>query len=392
MPAFSDRINLSSPPTRRRILFAKLGSFSHVNEQLLAQIHEKFPHHEVITFDVKDYIKQKPGTMALNTLLEMLKFGPSVILSKSERAAFFFRTAFMFRRLSAAIKEMFSEEADSFDFVLQTQAFFNAALPRRPLVIYTDYTVASSLEHELADEPRPWPSKAFLALESALYQRADRILVTAGHVKRTLVSYYRCDPERIRPIMNGANVGVLPAETVLQRYAAGRILFVGIEWERKGGPTLLEAFERIAPRFPHATLTILGCAPSVSHPQVRTLGQVPRSELADHFLRSSIFCLPSRIEPSAAASIEAMAFKLPVVATNVGGFPEIVQNGETGILVPPRDPDALADALCALLDDPARARTMGLAGYERSRLFTWDEVGNRFFAETKNFTERQLAT
>jgi len=87
-----------------------------------------------------------------------------------------------------------------------------------------------------------------------------------------------------------------------------------------------------------------------------------------------------------------MSFKLPVVATNVGGFPEIVQNGETGILVPPRDPDALADALCTLLDDPARARAMGLAGHERSRLFTWDEVGNRFYAQTKEFTERQLAT
>src|SRR4051812_43642624 len=128
MPAFSDRINLSNAPTRRRILFAKLGSFSHVNEQLLAQLHEKFPHHDVITFDVKDYIKQKPGTMALNTLLEMLRFGPSVILSKSERVAFFFRTAFMFRTLSTAITEIFSKEADDFDFVLQTQAFFNAAL------------------------------------------------------------------------------------------------------------------------------------------------------------------------------------------------------------------------------------------------------------------------
>src|SRR3954447_19867255 len=83
---------------------------------------------------------KKPGTMALNTLLEMLRFGPSVILSKSERAAFFFRTAFMFRTLSTAIAEIFSKEADDFDFVLQTQAFFNAALPRRPLVLLCHFS------------------------------------------------------------------------------------------------------------------------------------------------------------------------------------------------------------------------------------------------------------
>jgi glycosyltransferase involved in cell wall biosynthesis len=98
--------------------------------------------------------------------------------------------------------------------------------------------------------------------------------------------------------------------------------------------------------------------------------------------QSSIFCLPSLIEPSAVASVEAMAFKLPVVATNIGGFPGMVADGETGILVPPGDEAALAAALGDLLANPETARDMGLAGNRRGRdLFTWDAVGARLHAQ-----------
>ncbi len=73
-----------------------------------------------------------------------------------------------------------------------------------------------------------------------------------------------------------------------------------------------------------------------------------------------------------------MAFRLPVLATRVGGFPGMVNDGETGLLVPPDDPNALAEALATLLADPLKAQAFGQAGYERGRtLFTWDAVGVR---------------
>jgi glycosyltransferase involved in cell wall biosynthesis len=370
-----------SPEHRRRILFAKLGSFSHTNERLLEQLSVHFPEHAIETFDVKDYIKRRYGVAALNALIELATYGPGVFSNAAERHAYFFLTPFMFRQLSSAIVHEFGATAQSFDFVLQTQGLFNGALPDRPLYIYTDHTIASHHEYASPDQ-RLFRSKPLLALETKLYQRADRILVSAGHVEQTLIKQYGCDPARVSTILIGANVEAAASSGELDRYAAGHILFVGIDWERKGGPTLLAAFDKVAEAFPHATLTIAGCAPPVSHPRVRSLGLLPRAEVAALLAQSSIFCLPSLIEPSAVASVEAMAFRLPVVATRVGGFPGMVADGETGILVPPGDEAALAGALSELLLHPERARAMGLAGYHRGRdLFTWDAVGTRLHAQ-----------
>jgi glycosyltransferase involved in cell wall biosynthesis len=185
----------------------------------------------------------------------------------------------------------------------------------------------------------------------------------------------------VKTILIGANVETVETTSDLERYATGRIVFVGIDWERKGGPSLISAFEKIAGRFPQAHLTILGCSPATSHPRIKALGKRPRAEVAQHLADAAIFCLPSLVEPSAVASVEAMAFRLPVIATTVGGFPEMVADGESGILVPPNDADALAAALADLLENPARAQAMGAAGFERARGFTWDAVGARMHAE-----------
>lgn len=364
-----------------RILFAKLGSFSHTNERVLEQLNARFAGCEIVTFDVKDYIKRKFGLTALNALVEVLTYGPSVLSSASTRHAFFFLTPLMFRHLSAAIVSRFGPEAASFRFVLQTQGLFNAALPGRPFVIYTDHTIASHREY-LHSDPRVFRSKSLLRLERELYLRADRILTTAAHVEHTLVHAYGCDAKRVATILIGSNIEATASPDDLARYDAGRIVFVGIDWDRKGGPTLLSAFDKIAARFPQATLTIAGCSPPLSNPRAQAIGLVPRTNVSNLLADASIFCLPSVVEPSAVASVEAMAFKLPVVATSVGGFPGMVEDGKTGLLVPPNDADALAAALSELLADPERTRAMGQAGYRRGRdLFTWDAVGARLHAQ-----------
>jgi glycosyltransferase involved in cell wall biosynthesis len=80
-----------------------------------------------------------------------------------------------------------------------------------------------------------------------------------------------------------------------------------------------------------------------------------------------LFVLPSLYEGFGIAILEAMAAGRPVVATAVGGIPEVVVHGETGLLVPPGDPVALADALHELLAHPERARALGARGRERAR-------------------------
>ncbi|MGD9497696.1 MAG: glycosyltransferase family 4 protein [Armatimonadota bacterium] len=91
-----------------------------------------------------------------------------------------------------------------------------------------------------------------------------------------------------------------------------------------------------------------------------------REDVADLLRLSDLLVLPSIDEPFGRVVIEAMAAARPVVATASGGIPEIVVDGDTGLLVPPREPEPLADAIAALLADPARARAMGQAGRRRA--------------------------
>jgi hypothetical protein len=97
-----------------------------------------------------------------------------------------------------------------------------------------------------------------------------------------------------------------------------------------------------------------------------------------YFTSDSMFCMPSVIEPLGIAAVEASLFRLPMIATRIGGLFETVTDGETGILVAPRDPVALAGTVRRLFGDPESARRMGLAGFNRNcNVFDWDEVGRR---------------
>ena len=113
-----------------------------------------------------------------------------------------------------------------------------------------------------------------------------------------------------------------------------------------------------------------------SHVQFR--GFIEHGKLPDHYANADLFVLPSKMEAFGLVLAEAMASGLPVVSTRVGGIPEVVEEGVTGLLVPPNDPPALAEAIIDLLDDRDRMRAMGVRGRERVREhFTWDKVAER---------------
>ena len=106
--------------------------------------------------------------------------------------------------------------------------------------------------------------------------------------------------------------------------------------------------------------------------QVRLLGF--RDDVPDLLRAADLFCVSSYLEGMGTATLDAMAAGLPVVATRVGGIPEIVEDGVTGLLVPPRDPEALAGAILAMAGDPARRRAMGERARDRVRDFSADRT------------------
>ena len=157
------------------------------------------------------------------------------------------------------------------------------------------------------------------------------------------------------------------------------ILYAGRLAPVKGILPLLEAANLVGKKFRRARFLLAGSWQMPEPPEywrlkrndnlnqrsVTWLGHVPWRGLIEWYQRSTLFVMPSYYETLGISSLEAMAFGLPVVATRTGGVPEVVQDGVTGLLVPPGDPGALSDAIVTLLRDPDLCRRMGQAGRKR---------------------------
>jgi phosphatidylinositol alpha-mannosyltransferase len=102
---------------------------------------------------------------------------------------------------------------------------------------------------------------------------------------------------------------------------------------------------------------------------------VPHERLPQYYATADLFCSPARgSESFGLVLLEAMALGVPVVASDIPGYRCVVSHGAEGLLTPPRDPAALADALEALIQDPARRGRMGAAGVRTAARFGWDRV------------------
>ena len=168
--------------------------------------------------------------------------------------------------------------------------------------------------------------------------------------------------------------GVDPARYRPPAHPPGKhLLFVGRLASVKGLPVLFEALAGLRARHPELRLTLVGDGPERAALEALSnnlglsdvnhfLGYKSQGEVAELLCQADVFVLPSFAEGVPVVLMEAMAARLPVVATAVGGVGELVQDGESGLIVPPGDVDALAHALEALLNDPARRAEMGQAG------------------------------
>ena len=198
-------------------------------------------------------------------------------------------------------------------------------------------------------------------------------------MRRLCVAEEGCRPERVVVVREGIDLARFdrraaqaPAGPVPD--ARPLVAVVADLWPLKGHRLLLDAVARVRRRFPDACFALVGDGPERSALERRAaelgIGSAvaflgTRDDVPAVLARADAACLPSA-EGLPNAIIEAMAARLPIVATSVGGNPELVEHGVTGHLVPPGDADALAAALIALLRDPAGARAMGARGRARA--------------------------
>lgn len=171
------------------------------------------------------------------------------------------------------------------------------------------------------------------------------------------------------------------------------VLAVGRMIERKGFPVLVRAAQRLRGR---ARVVIAGSGEYEDVVQkeieragtgdvVTLAGRVSNRDLSKLYDGCAVFCLPAVVDSRGETEglgvvlIEAMTHSKPVVASRLGGIVDAVEDGETGMLVPPEDPELLADALLRVVEDPALARRLGEAGRERAkRVFSWGSIAERY--------------
>jgi starch synthase len=277
---------------------------------------------------------------------------------------------------------------------------------------------------------RPWKVEqlgtayhATAWIERTAYQNADGVVAVSEAMKEDVQALYGVAPERVRVIHNGIDPDEYrprPKEATLRRLgvdpATPFVLFVGRITRQKGILHLVRAIRHLAPG-----LQVVLCAGA---PDTKEIGaemaalveeakrehaavvwipeMIPKEDVIVLYTHAAVFVCPSVYEPFGIINLEAMACETPVVASAVGGIPEIVVPGETGLLVPleaegggsaePRDPEAFSRALAAavneLVADPARRSAMGRAARERVLAhFSW-----RYIAELTLDFYRELLT
>jgi glycogen synthase len=226
--------------------------------------------------------------------------------------------------------------------------------------------------------------------ERLAVERADRVIAVSAQMRADILANFRVEPERVVVLHNGVDAQAFTRtdrRVALDRHGVREpyALFVGRISEQKGIFQLLQA----ARSLPEGVRLVL-CASSPDTPELLARLQaavsgrpqihwinamLPVEEVVQIYSHAAVFVCPSIYEPFGIINLEAMACGTPVVASRVGGIPEVVVDGETGWLVEPGDPVALAGALRTALADPERARRMGEAGRRRVEAhFSWDRI------------------
>jgi len=217
------------------------------------------------------------------------------------------------------------------------------------------------------------------ALERVALRSADAVTVNSP-ATRAAVEAIASDLGDVRTIPMGIATDRMPAAAAASRIRAtyrrgnGPLLaFVGRLIPEKGVGDLIEAVALLVPRFPDLTVLLVGDGPgreafeSLARERgvadrLSFVGPVPPAMVYDHMAAADIFVGPSWFESFGLTFAEALHLELPVVAAEVGGIVETVRHEETGLLVPPRAPQAIAAAVERIVREPALARTMAAAG------------------------------
>lgn len=278
------------------------------------------------------------------------------------------------------------------DVVLAVTSLVAAAVGPldKPFASWDDATHAAMLQYYPDFHRLPAVSRRQIAAVGVRAARAVSLAIYASDwAADSARSAYGLPPERVAVVPFGANLDELPADAsvdaaILQRpLEVCRLLWVGVDWKRKGGPLTIAIAKALRDTGVHVELTVVGCDPGPVPDWVSVEGFISKRDVAGSarlaaiFDRSHFFIMPSSAEAYGLVYAEAAAFGVPAVAIRTGGVPTIVVDGETGLLFDQSaNVDDYTSRLHALIDDTQAYYSMANAARKRARqLLSWDVAG-----------------
>jgi len=263
-------------------------------------------------------------------------------------------------------------------------------------------------------------------------RKVDLIIGCSEYITEKIRRRFPQFASRCHTVFNGVDVNFFMRQdnhNITEKDKTRRLLFVGRVSPEKGVHVLLDAFQIIAGRHPQTQLEIAGPKKQLSLVFLRSLsddddavdlasfydrsscssyfsylqrqldslgiasrvtfsGSIPHTHLVNHYRNADVLINPSFSESFGMSLIEAMSCEVPVVATRVGGMPEIVEEGKTGLLVEPGNAPALAEAILSLLANEDSRRSMGKAGRQRVlELFSWEQISKKILCQYQSIYE-----
>ncbi|RYD79568.1 MAG: hypothetical protein EOP84_12865, partial [Verrucomicrobiaceae bacterium] len=258
----------------RRIAYIKRGLFSYTNVRTGEQLQRVFPGYHLEEIDlVADFLRLRKGIVLRNAFDILRYYASGLAARKLDFRLCFYRTPFIFHQIRRFVRERLEKRRGEFAFTFQTQSLFDASVPGIPHFVYTDHAHLTNLQYP-GFSRRELFTRGWIDLEREVYHNAEHVFVMSEHVRDSLRDGYQLPPEKCSCVFAGSNVDTRPVAQNNANFTNRTVVFVGVDWKRKGGPNLLKAFQLVLEKMPDARLVIVGSYPRVRHPNIEVLGRV----------------------------------------------------------------------------------------------------------------------
>ena len=299
---------------------------------------------------------------------------------------------------SKRVRRLLRDRRDNFDLVHDNQSFGRALVP---MMERDGWPVLSTLHHpitvdrdlELAHATnayRRWTLRrwyGFLDMQIEVARRIPRHVTVSDSSRRDIAAQMGIPLETLNVVPVGVDPSVFGPRPHIERVPGRLMTTASADVPMKGLAPLLEALAKVRTEAPEAHLVVIGKPKAKSKipalmdrlgvtNAVEFVSGVTTERIVELYAEAEVACVPSLYEGFSLPAVEAMACGVPVVGTTGGAVPEVIgTHDETGLLVPPGDPDALAAAIRGALGDAARRARIGQAGRERALAsFTWRQT------------------